>query len=146
MVAYLRWNKESGKIDSFFLDSKNKDELINDEIKLFNDFCSDKEGSLLLQAGQQAAWNNRKKFLPHLKDVNPHLILLAEILKDFKKAISPLTTSVDDQNQVLFDVTNFIYSTEMNKKRKRIEKRQETFAQKKSKLDKMIHSKFFSQQ
>jgi len=61
MVAYLRWNKESGKIDSFFLDSKNKDKLINDEIKLFNNFCSDKKGSLLLQAVlklEQGIWKN----------------------------------------------------------------------------------------
>ena len=111
IVAYLRWHRKSEKIVSYFLDSKNKDKLIDDEIKLFTKFCSDSEGSLLLHAGQQAAWNNQKIILSPLNNVDPHLILLAEILKDFNKSTSPLTSSVDDQNQVLFELTNFIYST-----------------------------------
>ena len=60
MEAYLKMNQKSGEIYSFFLESKDKDKLVHNEFKLFNQFSSEQVGSLLLQAGRQGTWNNKK--------------------------------------------------------------------------------------
>ena len=112
MEAYLKMNQKSGEIYSFFLESKDKDKLVHNEIKLFNQFSSEQVGSLLLQAGRQGTWNNKKTILPAMENVDPHLILLFEILKDLTKSSSPLTSLLDNQNQILFEITDFIYSTD----------------------------------